>query len=223
LSTEKKQISLATDMVLFRAQERPGKRRPELQVLLLRRAAQDVFAGKLSLPGGFVSLAETLDEAVLRQLREKTGVTGEFYFEQLYTHSALNRDPRGRVVSCSFLGIANPETLKGELLPNAVWVPVPEIKEDSGNLAFDHHSIINYALGRMAGKVEYTDIAFAFLPEKFTVFKLQNIVELLLGREISNFRRKISDYIEKTSELEEGRASRPARLFRRNEVPRHSY
>jgi len=46
------------------------------QVLLVRRARPPA-AGLFSLPGGVVELGETLEEAVVREVREETGLTIE--------------------------------------------------------------------------------------------------------------------------------------------------
>jgi len=173
-----------------------------------------------------MSMEETLEENVVRKLKEKTGIYGEFYMEQLYTKSELNRDARGRVISCSYLGIAREGTLKGDLLSVAQWHSVQSVLAAEGLesderliMEFDHREIIKYALERIAGKVGYTNIAFELLPEQFTLNDLESVYELLLNRKLLNFRRKMTPYIEETGELRTGSASRPAMLYRRNKVP----
>src|SRR5256885_808300 len=83
--------ALAVDCVVF------GLDEAGLQVLLIQRDLEP-FAGKWALPGGFVRIDETVDEAARRELSEETGL-GRVFLEQLYTFSALGRDPRERVVT----------------------------------------------------------------------------------------------------------------------------
>jgi 8-oxo-dGTP diphosphatase len=75
----------------------------ELKVLLIRRALNP-FEGSWALPGGFVRVDETLDEAARRELQEEAGLRGVF-LEQLYTFSAMQRDPRERVISVAYYAL----------------------------------------------------------------------------------------------------------------------
>lgn len=87
---------------------------------------------------------------------------------------------------------------------------------DKGDLAFDHCKIIVMALDRLRGKVEYTDIAFNLMPELFTLKSLQQVYELLLGKELvdGNFRKAIASIVEETDqEVYSGR--RKAKLYRK--------
>lgn len=65
----------------------------------------------------------------------------------------------------------------------------------SSNIAFDHAKIIQYSLERLQNKVEYTNIAFNLMPEFFTIAEIQDVYQILLGRELltPNFRKKIID------------------------------
>lgn len=86
-------------------------------------------------------------------------------------------------------------------------------------LAFDHIQILNYSLERMRNKVQYTTIAFSLLPRVFTLMELQQVYELLLGRELTkqNFRRWITPMVTKTDEVKKNRAHRPSALYKLNE------
>jgi len=65
----------------------------------------------------------------------------------------------------------------------------------SNNIAFDHAKIIQYSLERLQNKVEYTNIAFNLMPEFFTLAELQDVYQILLGKELRtpNFRKKMVD------------------------------
>ena len=147
---------------------------------------------------------------------EKTEVSGDFYIEQLYTWGELDRDSRGRVISVSYLGLCNNETYTEKFITNE-WLNVYEVLEGKyGDLAFDHKQIIEYALERIKGKIEYTDIAFNLLPEKFTLSECKAVYELILGKTLLNFKRGVAEYIEPLNEYQEGKQFRPAQLFKVN-------
>ena len=82
-------------------------------------------------------------------------------------------------------------------------------------MAFDHIKIIYYALERLKNKLEYTDIVFNLLPEKFTLTELKNSYEVILGNNLldANFRRKISNMVTPINEFTENKGHRPSQLF----------
>ena len=86
--------ALTVDCVVF------GYDESELKVLLIKRAL-DPFKGRWALPGGFVRVEESLDDAAHRELFEETGLK-DISLEQLYTFGSLNRDPRERVQARAF-------------------------------------------------------------------------------------------------------------------------
>ena len=90
-----------------------------------------------------------------------------------------------------------------------------EILENS-DLAFDHGKIIIKAFANMKRHCEADGIAYDFLPEKFTIMQLQKTHELILEQPLlaANFRRKIAPQIEETGEILEGKAFRPAMLYK---------
>ncbi len=93
-----------------------------------------------------------------------------------------------------------------------------EILQSEG-IAFDHAKIILHALMALRKNVESDlKVAFDLLPEMFTLTKLQNVFELVLGQELvaANFRRKIAEYVIETECTVEGAGHRPAKLFKRN-------
>ena len=212
--------SLTTDIVLLRVADKvsDNKRKnseKELQVLLIKRK-EEPCKDCYSLPGGFVNIDEPIYVNVRRKLYEKTEVSGDFYIEQLYTWGELDRDSRGRVISVSYLGLCNNETYTEKFITNE-WLNVYEVLEGKyGDLAFDHKQIIEYALERIKGKIEYTDIAFNLLPEKFTLSECKAVYELILGKTLLNFKRGVAEYIEPLNEYQEGKQFRPAQLFKVN-------
>ena len=214
--------SLTTDIVLFRVKDLTSKSprkyaEKDLQVLLVKRE-NEPQKGVWSLPGGFVEIDEEIFDNVKRKLKEKTGVEGDFYIEQLYTWGDIDRDSRGRVISVSFMGLCNEDTYTEKNVGRVTgWFSVKEIFQGKfGDLAFDHKKIICYAMERLKGKIEYTDIAFNLLPTNFTMRECQNVYELILNKHIDNFRRKVNEYVESTGEFKQGTQFRTAELYRVN-------
>lgn len=183
-----------------------------LQVLLIERSAEPQ-KGKWSLPGGFVNIDEEIGANVLRKLKEKTGVSGDFYTEQLYTWGNIDRDERGRVISVSYMGLVKPETYSNSGgTEYQKWIDI-EIALQM-DLAFDHKEIIKYAIERLKGKMEYTDIVFNLLPDEFTIHDVKAIYELLFDKRQTNFNRRIEKYIEPLNKIKTGGQFRPAELYR---------
>ncbi len=109
-------------------------------VVLIRRA-HDPFKGWYALPGGFVEVGETVEDAARRETREEAGLVVED-LRLIGVYSDAARDPRRYTVSVAFLGRANVSTLKAgddastaELVAN--WQHV--------QIAIDHHQILSDA------------------------------------------------------------------------------
>jgi 8-oxo-dGTP diphosphatase len=185
-----------------------------LHVLLIRRGIEP-FKGRWALPGGFILKGESLEKAARRELEEETGVR-EVYLEQLYTFGEPGRDPRGRVVTVAYYALiaSDVEVEGGSDAAAAQWYPVRKVP----SLAFDHRQILDYAIERIRNKLEYTTVGFELLPRKFTLSMLQQVYEVILGRELDkrNFRRKIEqmDELVPLEEWHQDGPARPAQLFR---------
>lgn len=92
-------------------------------------------------------------------------------------------------------------------------------------MAGDHRRILATGLGRLRGKIKYRPVVFELLPEQFTLFQLQRLVEALSGQRLhkQNFRRLVmqAGLVEETGRMATGTGGRPARLMRfRREVLR---
>ncbi|WP_297522449.1 NUDIX domain-containing protein [uncultured Clostridium sp.] len=265
--------SVTVDMVLFTLGEKQKdtlgrkNKEKELKILLIKRG-EHPFIDKWAIPGGFVKIGESLGAGVQRKIKEETGLD-DIYFEQLYTWGDVDRDPRMRIISASYMALVNNKQLKRNIETDEIaWFSVKKIstgkqkissKEihynyrvslineernivinydliekiimrdfdrevcyeykavDGENLlAFDHLKIIDYALERMKNKAQYTPIAFSLLPKLFTLTELQQVYEILLGRELikPNFRRWVNKLVEETDETKKEGAHRPSRLFK---------
>lgn len=252
-----KRPSVATDIVIFtmRSKDTESFRKDpvsKLSVLLIERGTHP-FKGKLALPGGFVRIDETVEEATLREISEETNLmpttlihTGVF--------SAIDRDPRGRVISNAFTCIFNyePKAIAGTDAENARWFDVSlqepqkgkyllELTDDNTSysiiinenksplgitqykvenndiLAFDHTQILLTALKTLKERATKFELIFDFLSSEFTLTALQNVYEAITGvtTVAGNFRRKVKEYVEETSNSTQGAGHRPAKLFRK--------
>lgn len=191
-----------------------------MNVLLVRRRYEP-YESYWALPGGLMGPDETLEEAAERELREETNVT-DTYMEQLATFSELDRDPRGRVISCCYLALVDGGRVRlrpGSDAREAVWRPLePLLRETEAGtvLAFDHDRILAYARQRLAYKLEYQNVAWSLLPETFTLSELRRVYEAGIGRafEPNNFRRIALGWGVLAESGERPTGGRPAAIYR---------
>jgi 8-oxo-dGTP diphosphatase len=109
-------------------------------VVLIRRGS-DPFEGQWALPGGFVEVGETVEEAAVREAAEETGLAVEVA-RLVGVYSEPDRDPRGHNVSVAFLA----RVLSGQLAAATDAAEVSVLDPGSVDLAFDHRRIIDDAL-----------------------------------------------------------------------------
>ena len=95
--------SLAVDVVLLTVTG------GGIRTLLLRRSRQPQL-GRWAVPGGFVGMDESLDDAAGRVLATKAGLE-DVFTEQLYTFGDPGRDPRTRVISVVYYALVDAERL----------------------------------------------------------------------------------------------------------------
>ena len=201
--------AVTVDIVIFTIRDE------QLKLLLIRRAGEP-YRGKWALPGGFVEVDEDLEQAARRELEEETGVSG-VYLEQLYTFGKPGRDPRERVITITYYALVPSDKMRLRAASDAEavgWFGMDELPE----LAFDHDEIFDMAHHRLMAKLDYSTIAFQFLPQEFTLSELQSVYEIIQQEPLDkrNFRKWVLalEQIEETGgERREG-AHRPAKLYR---------
>ena len=201
--------ALTVDCVVF------GFDEGELKVLLIQRGLEP-FKGQWALPGGFVRVEETVEEAARRELEEEAGLKNVF-LEQLYTFGEVERDPRERVVSVAYYALVKLSDHRAKAATDAAeaeWFLISKVPK----LAFDHEKILGTALERIKGKVRYEPIGFELLPETFTLSHLQHLYETILGTNLDkrNFRKKVLSFglLLPLKEKQLTGRHRPAQLFR---------
>jgi len=204
--------ALTVDCVVF------GFDEGDLKVLLVQRGVKP-FEGRWALPGGFVRVEESLEDAARRELVEETGLK-DIFLEQLYTFGTPGRDPRERVVSVAYYALVSLAEHRPQAATDArqaAWFSV----DDAPGLAFDHEHILDTALARLRGKVRYEPVGFELLPARFTLGQLQHLYEVILEEPLDkrNFRKKIlgMGLLVDSGEIQQDVAHRAARLYRFDE------
>jgi len=203
------QPAVTVDLVLFTVNA------DTLKVMLVRRA-EEPFAGYWSIPGGFLQVGESLEDAALRVLQEKTGVEN-VYLEQLYTFGNPERDPRARVITVTYFALlpwqdlVQPESSK---VTDLTWNSVDRLPK----LAFDHREILVYAVKRLRAKAGYSNIVYGLMPEQFRLSELQKMYELIINDTLDkrNFRKRIlaTGLLQATGKKDVAGAHRPAMLYK---------
>lgn len=227
--------SPAIDAVIFRTMDAEvttnrGIPRKLLQTLLIRRKNSNE---KWHLPGTMLRLGEKGTDAIDRILNDKAQI-GDIYYEQLYTvDNNPERDERGHIISIVYIAIAKENqqiVLRDDSLYEAKWFWVNNdwLDKDNGirtfkdentlecinKLEYDHSEIFEDALKRIQGKLMYTNIGFNFVDKTFTIKELENVFVAINMKNIPSFRRTISSKIQSIGLKEDGKAFRPAELFK---------
>lgn len=202
----------------------------ELAVLMIQRELKDnnVFGGHYALPGGYVDGEVDYDalSAAKRELEEETSLK-DIYLEQLYTFTAKNRDPREAIANSpmrtwsvayfALIDYTKVNAVAGSDATDVKWIKLSELPQYE--LAFDHEEIIDMAVERVRGKLNYSNVGFELVPEKFTIPELQEIFEHVRGEKLdrNNFRTKMLK-LGILDELKERKAGvgKPAPYYRLN-------
>ncbi len=127
-SSKFKQLSMTTDILIISvAEEQTNNYRKnsnkKMSILLVKRK-DFPYKDKWCLPGGFLDPDnETLEQCAKRVLKDETNLS-KIYIEQLYTFDSINRDPRCRVVSSSYMALVDKNRLTDKINPNASWFNV---------------------------------------------------------------------------------------------------
>lgn len=258
-SSKFEKLSMTADTLIFSvADEEVSNYRKlpdkKFSVLLVKRDNYP-FKDKWCIPGGFVGIQETIDDAAKRILEIETNLH-DIYMEQLYTFGSVDRDPRMRVISTAYMALVDKNRLKDHLSSNASWFQMTILEDEkeiqitfdnglenfsitvekvlksstsdryeyvvkqNNHLAFDHARVIVSGISRLKNKVGYTDIVFNMMPKYFTLGELQQVYEVILGKELLDpaFRRIIKDKVEKTDKMQTGGGHRPSALFQYKET-----
>ncbi len=223
---------LSVDCVIF------GYAEGQLFVLITQFAAkEDLY----TLPGGFIRKEESVDQAALRVLEERTGV-GELYLEEFKVfgdpersrgtvmtqliqeksaEQGLSPDDftwlAGRFVSVGYYALVNIHEVvpRASTLDKSVgWYPVTEVPE----MFLDHREIVASALEALRRDLDRKLIGFNLLPREFTMRELQELYEAVYDRGFirANFQKKMLklEVLERTGKKFTGASHKAPYLYR---------
>ncbi len=114
-------------------------------IVLIKRL-NDPFKGYYALPGGIVEYGESTENAVLRELKEETGLEGKIY-KLVGIYSEPNRDPRGHFVSVCYIIVGEGKLKAGSDAKEAKVFHLDTLPK----LAFDHGKMVEDARGDLVG------------------------------------------------------------------------
>ena len=124
-------IKYATDILIFSIDSRENSNCRELpnkyfSILLVKRN-KEPFKDMWCLPGGYIKEDETSFQAAQRVLEKETNLTNT-YLEQLYVFDDINRDPRQRTISTTYMALIDKNKIKDNLSEDSKWIDI-DIKE----------------------------------------------------------------------------------------------
>lgn len=218
--------NLAYDLVIF------GFNGKQLKILVLEYHNTGLFA----LPGGFIRRSESLEQAVKRGLKERTGLDN-IYLDQFRTFGSLTRsnpEAMKRILEENGLDLRTHEWMLGRFLTVAHYAlinydevsPQPDSLSDSINwysvddlptLMMDHREIVEMALQELCENLEKKLVGMNLLPSKFTMKQLQQVYEAILGERMrrTTFQRRLLaiGVLERHEKLFQGRAHKAPYLY----------
>ena len=152
-SSKFEKLSITTDILIFSVSDGVQENYRKLNekhfsVLLIKRDNYP-FKDKWCLPGGFVKIDESIDDAAVRILADETNLHN-IYVEQLYTFGEVNRDPRMRIISSSYMALIDKNMLKDELVNNASWFNISVLEDENEiNVLLDNgDEQISFVIGK---------------------------------------------------------------------------
>lgn len=129
--------AVTTDCAIFSIDE------AQTYVLLIERG-NEPFKGQWAFPGGFLDMDEDALTCAKRELLEETHMSG-VELHQVYTASAVDRDPRGRTISIVYCGVVDKDkhvVKAGDDAAKAEWFALDNLPA----LAFDHDEVLEHTL-----------------------------------------------------------------------------
>ena len=120
------------DLVIFGVDSRRDDNlrslpRKYLSILLVKRN-KTPYKNKWCLPGGFIKNNETSKEASIRVLKKETGLEN-VYLQQISVNDDVKRDPRGRIISTTYMALIDRTLIQDNLLDEAEWFDLYTVED----------------------------------------------------------------------------------------------
>ena len=175
-------LSMTADILIFSisSEEESNYRKTDkkkMSILLVKRDNYP-FKDKWCLPGGFVDINENLDDAPRRILKNETNVDN-IYLEQLYTFGNVNRDPRMRIVSTSYMALIDKNTLENKLSDNACWFDITlyEEKNNIVDIVLDNGTTtISFSIEKVLREKTTDRYSFNIIKNNLLAFDHPNVI-----------------------------------------------
>ncbi len=188
----------------------------KFKVLLIKRKNQP-FINKWILIGGCAYNTETGEEAMKREIYEKTKIKN-IDFEMFDVFTKPNRSPLKRMIAIGYIGISDSSIIEKfkqtEKASDADWFEIDRVPE----LGYDHKEILEKAIETLKKKIFTTAIMKKLFPNTFTLPQLQKVYEKILGTELDrrNFRKKLlsDNIIIETDQLQKEANKKASKLYK---------
>ena len=175
-------LSMTVDILLFSVsnEETNNYRKTDkkkMSILLVKRDNYP-FKDKWCLPGGFVSIDENLDDAPGRILKRETNID-DIYLEQLYTFGSVNRDPRMRVVSTSYIALVDKNRICNNVNDKASWFDIVFYEEVNNivNITLSNGSeTINFSIEKILREKTTDRYSFKVRENKLLAFDHPQVI-----------------------------------------------
>ena len=182
------------------------------KVLLIKRKNKP-FEGDWVLTGGALYNNEDLEEGALRELEEKTGISG-VEIKQFKAFGKVDRAPVMRMVAIGIIDSKRVHVLREtKNTSNADWFPIDKIPP----LGYDHEEILHDALIELRKQIVKSNILKSLFPDGVTMPELQKTYEAILNKKFDrrNFRKKILNLnlIEDTNLSDRFEGNKPAKVY----------
>ena len=194
-----KKVSVTTDILIFSVSNEQNDNyrktdKKKMSILLVKRDSYP-FKDKWCLPGGFVGYDEDLEEAPKRILKNETNVDN-IYLEQLYTFGSINRDPRMRILSTSYMSLIDKNVLNKDLKENACWFDLVLYKEKDNVVDIvlnNGKEKISFSIKKML--IEKTTDRYSFKILENNSIAFDHALVILLGLERLKNKLKYTDIV----------------------------
>ena len=181
-SDDFEKLSMTADILIFSvsSEESTNYRKTDkkkMSILLVKRDNYP-FKDKWCLPGGFIDIKENLDDAPIRILKNETNLDN-IYLEQLYTFGSVDRDPRMRVVSTSYIALIDKNKLNESLNPNASWFDIIfyEDKNDVVEITLNNgEDTINFSIKKVLREKTTDRYSFKVIKNELLAFDHPNVI-----------------------------------------------
>ncbi|SNR74383.1 ADP-ribose pyrophosphatase YjhB, NUDIX family [Maribacter sedimenticola] len=218
--------NLSFDCVIF------GFNGKLLKILVLEYHNTGFFA----LPGGFIEVDQSIDEAAKKGVKDRTGLDNVF-LEQFHVFGEVDRaDPEhmrqilianndlteenewmlDRFNTVGYYALINYEEVTptpDQFSDSIGWYAIDELPD----LMMDHNQIVEKALIVLRNNLSEKLIGMNLLPPKFTMKQLQSVFEAILDQKLrrTTFQRKMLslDILERHEKLFQGKAHKAPYLY----------